>query len=104
MKYSRKDRAQASCVTTSSNVYVAARTNITSDNRTANPVTTGKRKLDTPIEDTRHRFGIVPQEVVDHTLLHTTQLAERCGEMPLHRRYKTKFVQLRYRRLKSTLY
>ena len=104
MKYSRKDRAQASCVTTSSNAYVAAVQNITSDNRTANPVTTGKRKLDTPIEDIRRRFGNVPQEVVDHTLLHTTQLAERCGEMPLHRRYKTKFVQLRYRRLKSTLY
>ena len=43
-------------------------------------------------------------EVANHTLDSTTQLAERCEEMPLHRRYKTKFKQLRYWRLCNNLY
>jgi hypothetical protein len=76
----------------------------TSDIRLAHPAFSGKRQLDVTKDDIRRRFGNVPKEVVEQTLAHTTQLAERCGEMPLTRRYKTKFAQLRYRRLKTTLY
>ncbi|EEC45492.1 predicted protein [Phaeodactylum tricornutum CCAP 1055/1] len=62
------------------------------------------RVLDVDRDKLRRILGHVPMEVVERTLTATTQLAERTGEMPLHRRYKTKFEQLRYRRLKCTLY
>ncbi|EEC42861.1 predicted protein [Phaeodactylum tricornutum CCAP 1055/1] len=62
------------------------------------------RDLDVDRDKLRRILGHVPMEVVDRTLEATTQLAERSGKMPLHRRFKTKFEQLRYRRLKCTLY
>ena len=104
-KYTQKQRNAANNKPTGYTVRnVATVAPFTGELRSVNPAFTGRRQLDIPMHDIRRRFGNVPQEVVEATLLNTTQLAERCGEMPLHRRYKTKFAQLRYRRLKSTLY
>ena len=60
--------------------------------------------MDTPIDDIQWRFGGCTLEVANHAIDSTTQLAERCVEMPLHRRYKTKSKELGYRRLCNTLY
>ena len=60
--------------------------------------------LDIPEDVIRRRLGNIPLEVAQQTLNNTTQLASRSAEMPLHRRYKTHFEQLRYRRLKTTIY
>ena len=105
-KYTRKQRyATNSNKPTGYNVRnVHTITPYTGELRALNPAFTGQRKLDIPMHVIRRRFGNIPQEVVEATLRNTTQLAERCGEMPLHRRYKTKFAQLRYRRLRSTVY
>ena len=66
----------------------------TSQIRTVGKTSSGSRWLDTPIADIQRRFGGCTLEVANHTIDSTTQLAERCGEMPLHWRYKTKFKQL----------
>ena len=76
----------------------------TSQVRTIGKTSSGSHRLDTPIADIQRRFGGCTLEVANHTIDSTTQLAERCGEMPLHRRYKTKVKQLQYRRLCNTLY
>ena len=103
-KYSRKDRYCVSEDLYGRHANIAEVIPHTSTERLANPAFSGKRKLDISTDDIRRRFGNVPREVIEETIAHTTQLAERCGEMPLTRRYKTKFAQLRYRRLKTTLY
>ena len=61
----------------------------TSHTRMAHPVSSGIRRVDVPLEDVRRCLGMVPMEVAEHTLAYTTQLAERCGKMPLSHRYKT---------------
>ena len=61
---------------------------------TVGKTSSGSCQLDTHIADNQHRFGGCTLEVANHTIDSTTQLAERCGEMPLYRRYKTKFKQL----------
>ena len=76
----------------------------TSQIRTVVKTSSGSRQLDTPVADIQCKFGGCTLEVANHTIDSTTQLAEKCGEMPLHRRYKTKFKQLQYRRLCNTLY
>ena len=96
-KYTRKHRMDMSSDGASHQTPVATTVPYTSDVRLVNPAFSGKRKLDIPDDVIRRRFGNVPKEVVDETLNHTTQLAKRCGEMPLHRRFKTKFTQLGYR-------
>ena len=76
----------------------------TSQIHTVGKTSSGSCQLDTPIADIQCRFGGCTLEVANHTIDSTTQLAERCGKMPLHRRYKSKFKQLRYTRLCNTFY
>ena len=65
---------------------------------------TGKRAEDVDYDRLRHIFGGVSEETVNKTLTATTHMVQRSGVMPLHKRYKTTFEQLRYQRLKCTLY
>ena len=65
---------------------------------------TGKRAEDVDYDRLRRIFGGVSEETVNKTLAATTHMVQWSGVMPLHKRYKTKFEQLRYRRLKCTLY
>ena len=64
----------------------------------------GKRAEDVDYDRLRRIFGGVSEETVNKTLAATTHIVQRSGVMPLHKRYKTKFEQLRYQRLKCTLY
>ena len=43
-------------------------------------------------------------EVVEQTILHSTQLSSRNAEMPIRQRFKTKFSALRLNRLDSVVY
>jgi hypothetical protein len=43
-------------------------------------------------------------EVVEEIIQNTTQLAGRNAEMPIHRRFKTKFSALRLKRLDCVVY
>ena len=49
-------------------------------------------------------FGDVSEESVTITLAATSNMVHWSGIMPLHKQYKMKFEQLRYWRLKCTLY
>ncbi|MGH3054176.1 MAG: hypothetical protein ACRDL7_04265 [Gaiellaceae bacterium] len=66
--------------------------------------TTTNRGLDIDPETLKTRLGIISAEVLENTLQATTQLGTRYGMLPLHRRYKTRFQQLRHRCIKSVLY
>ena len=57
---------------------------------------TGKRAEDVDYDRLRHIFGGVSEETVSKTLAATTDMVQWSGVMPLHKRYKTKFEQLRY--------
>ena len=64
----------------------------------------GKRAKHVDYDRLRRIFGGVSEETVNKTLAATTHMVQRSGVMPLHKRYKAKFEQLRYQRLKCTLY
>ena len=57
---------------------------------------TGKRAEDVDYDQLRRIFGGISEETVNKTLAATTHMVQRSGVMPLHKRYKTKFEQLRY--------
>ena len=58
---------------------------------------TGKRAKDVDY-DRLHCifFGGISEETDNKTLVATTHMVQRSGVMPFHKRYKTKFEQLRY--------
>ena len=64
----------------------------------------GKRSEEIDYGRLRRIFGGVSEDTVIKTLAATTHMVQRSAVMPIHKRYKTKFQQLRYRRLKCTLY
>ena len=64
----------------------------------------GKRAEDVEYDRLWRIFGGVSEETVNKTPAATTHMVQRLGVMPLHKWSKTKFEQLRYQRLKCTLY
>ena len=64
----------------------------------------GNRSENLNMNRLRRIFGGISEEIVNKTLSATTHMIQRSAAMPIHKRYKTKFAQLRYRRLKCTLY
>lgn len=64
----------------------------------------GKRSENIDYGRLRRIFGGVSEDTVIKTLAATTHMVQRSAVMPIHKRFKTKFQQLRYRRLKCTLY
>ena len=63
-----------------------------------------KRAKDVDYDRLQRIFVGVSKETVTKPLAATTQMVQRLGIKPLHKRYKTKFEQLRYWRLKCTLH
>ena len=66
---------------------------------TTRALRTGKHAEDVDYDRLRRIFGGVSEETVNKTLAATTQMVQWSGVMPLHRWYKSKFEQLRYRTL-----
>ena len=60
-------------------------------------------KLEVPMEKVQERLGCGKEAAVK-TVAATTQLGMRHGQLPIKRRYKPMHNQLRYRRLRTTLY
>ena len=56
----------------------------------------GKRSESLDFARLRRIFGGVSEETVKKTLSATTHMVQRTAGMPIHKRYKTKFAQLRY--------